>query len=67
MDVSGAYQRRIGTYQSCQDTPIRQLEYQVRIARESSDARYVGNGPNLGNPSFHAKDLHDVCLYIYIE
>jgi hypothetical protein len=39
MDVSGAYWGRIsdvsGAYQSCQDTPIRQLEYRVRIARES--------------------------------
>jgi hypothetical protein len=54
---------RIGTYRSYQDTPIRQLEYRVRIAREShanrtrtrieyvSDTGYVGNGPNLGNPA----------------
>jgi hypothetical protein len=45
MDVSGAYRRhieanqgvseRIGTYQSCQDTPIRQLEYRMRITCES--------------------------------
>jgi hypothetical protein len=26
---------RIGTYQSCQNTLIRQLEYRVRIIRES--------------------------------
>jgi hypothetical protein len=31
---------RIKTYQSCQDTPICQLEYWVRIARESHPHPY---------------------------
>jgi hypothetical protein len=44
MDVSEAYRghigayrsvsERIGTYQSCQNTPIRELEYRVHITRE---------------------------------
>jgi hypothetical protein len=33
--ISWTYRGRIGTYQSCQNTPIRQLEYRVRITRES--------------------------------
>jgi hypothetical protein len=32
MDVSETYRSHIGTYQSCQDTPIRQLKYWMRIA-----------------------------------
>jgi hypothetical protein len=43
MDVSGAYRsvwERIGKYQSCQNTPIRQLKYRMRIARESHPHPY---------------------------
>jgi hypothetical protein len=58
-DVSG----RTGTYQSCQNTPIRQLKYWMRIAREShphpiryiSDTEYMGKMPNMGNIASHKK------------
>jgi hypothetical protein len=73
MDVLGAYRRRIRTYRgvsgvsghsrsirtyrSCQDTPIRQLEYRVRIARES---------PNLGNPGIKVMN-HEISYYEFMN